>query len=187
MPTLRTTLGVKGFRPVVGTWDSKDLVYAFGALNVISGRLTTRLLDCPARLKAKTGQSKCRHLQRTFARHLRDIARAYPVSRYPRVVIIIDNAPWHRGAIITAVLEEFPHLEFYRLPSYSPSLNPIERLWKVLRRRATHNRLFESMKALRHALRANFCYFQSQRHRLLSLVSQYKARRRRSEKNINAP
>ena len=38
VPTLRATLGVKGFRPVVGTWDNKDLVYCFAALNLISGQ-----------------------------------------------------------------------------------------------------------------------------------------------------
>ncbi len=26
VPTLRATLGVKGFRALVGTWDNKDLV-----------------------------------------------------------------------------------------------------------------------------------------------------------------
>jgi transposase len=184
VPTLRTTLGVKGFRPVVGTWDRKDVVYVFAALNVVSGRLTTRMVDCPARLRSRTGKSKCRYLQEAFARHLHDIGRAYPGGHYPRVVVLIDNAPWHRGAGVTAVLEEFPHLELYRLPSYCPDLNPIERLWKVLRRRASHNRLFETMHALRQALRASICYFQTCRHRILSLLSVYKRQRRKSEKNL---
>ena len=110
VPTLRTTLGVKGFRPIVGTWDQKDLVSAFGALTVVSGKLTTRLLDCPARLKVTMGKSTCRYFQETFVRHLRDIARAYPATQGITVVIMIDTAPWHRGAGVTAVLEEFPHL-----------------------------------------------------------------------------
>ena len=46
------------------------------------------------------------------------------------------------AAEITKALKEFPHLELYRLPSYSPQLQVIERFWRVLRRRATHNRLF---------------------------------------------
>ena len=169
-PTLRTTLGVKGYRPVVGTWDNKDLVYSFGALNLVTGRLTTNLLESPARVKAKGGKSKQRLLQDTLARHLRSIARAYPAEPYPRVILTIDNAPWHRGRSITEVLAEFPHLEFYRLPSYSPQLNVIERLWKVLRRRATHNRLFAETAALHQALRASLCYFQTLRHKLLSLI-----------------
>jgi hypothetical protein len=56
--TLCTTLGVKGQRPLVGTWDNKALVYCFAALNLVTGQLTTRLLDQPSHSKAKTGRSK---------------------------------------------------------------------------------------------------------------------------------
>jgi DDE superfamily endonuclease len=170
VPTLRTTLGVKGHRPLVGTWDNKDQVYCVAALNVVTGRLTTRLLEQPARSTAKTGQSKQQRLQGAFAAHLRDIARAYPASAYPEVVITIDNAPWHRGGVVDQVLEAHPHLRLYRLPSYSPQLNIIERWWRVLRRRATHNRLFASMAALRGTLRNNLCYFQTMRQKVLSLI-----------------
>ena len=31
VPTLHTTLGVKGYRPMVGTWDNKDQVYGLVA------------------------------------------------------------------------------------------------------------------------------------------------------------
>jgi transposase len=171
---------------MVGTWDCKDLVYAFGSLNLVNGQLSTRLLDSPARATKKTGKSKTRRLQEAFARFLRDIARTYPASRFSWVVIVIDNAPWHRGALITAVLEQCPHLEFYRLPSYCPDLNVIERVWKILRRRATHNRLFETMNALRHALRGSICYFQTYRHRLLSLIKSKRTRQQQNEKKVAA-
>jgi len=58
VPTLRATLGVKGYRPTVGTWNNKDQVYCFTALNVVTGQLPTRLLEQPARRKVKTGLSK---------------------------------------------------------------------------------------------------------------------------------
>jgi transposase len=74
------------------------------------------------------------------------------------VVLTIDNAPWHRGRLINEVLDKFPHLKLYRLPSYSPRFNVIERLWKRLRRRATHNRFFATVADLRRALRASLCY-----------------------------
>jgi hypothetical protein len=32
---------------------------------------------------------------------LRDIGRAYPAEHYPQVVLVIDNASWHRGGPIT--------------------------------------------------------------------------------------
>jgi hypothetical protein len=94
---------VKGYRPLVGTWDHKDQVYCVAALNVVTGQLTTRLLEQPARSTAKTGQSTQQRLQVAFAAHLRDIARAYPARAYPEVVITIDNAPWHRGALMAQV------------------------------------------------------------------------------------
>jgi hypothetical protein len=34
----------------------------------------------------------------------------------------VDKASWHRGALITQVLADHPHLERYPLPSYSPKL-----------------------------------------------------------------
>jgi transposase len=170
VPTLRATLGVKGHRPVVGPWDTKAQVYCVAALNVVTGRLTTRLLEQPARSTAKTGQSKPQRLQVAFARPLRDIARAYPARAYREVVITIDKAPWHRGALIEHVLAAHPHLRLKRLPSYSPQLNVIERFWRVLRRRATHNRLFARMAALRATLRNNLCYFQTMRQKVLSLI-----------------
>ena len=170
VPTLHATLGVKGYRPMVGTWDNKDLVYCFAGLNLVTGQLTTRLLEQPARSKAKTGQSKQQRLQTAFVAHLCDIARAYPASAFPEVVITIDNAPWHRGAGVAQVLETHPHLRLYRLPSYSPQLNVIERFWRVLRRRATHNRLFTSLASLRTTLRNNLSYFQTMRQKVLSLI-----------------
>jgi transposase len=177
VPLLRTPLGLKGHRPVVGNLDDHNLVYLFGALNLVTGQLTTRLLERP-RASAKPKQRRWgqRSLQEGCARHLRDIARAYPVAQYPRVVLVIDNAPWHRGALIAQALKAVPPLECYRLPRYSPQLQVIERFWRVLRRRATHNRLFLTLAQLKHAWRNNLCYDQTLKHRVLSLLLSPKKR-----------
>ena len=66
---------MKGCRPLVGTWDNKDQVSCFAALNLVTGQWTTQLLEQPARSKAKTGHSKQRRLQTAFVAHLQDIAR----------------------------------------------------------------------------------------------------------------
>ena len=170
VPTLHSTLGVKGYRPVVGTWDNKDLVYSFAAMNVVTGQLTTRLVESPAKAKRQTGLAKTVRLQHAFGAHLADLARTYPASLGKPVIITIDNAPWHQEPAIAQVLATHQHLQLYRLPSYSPQLNLIERFWRVLRRRATHNRLFSSMRELRTALRASLCYFQTMRHKVRSLI-----------------
>ncbi len=170
VPTLTATLGVKGHRPLVGTRDCKDLLYVFAVVNLATAAVHANTLDSPKGAKKKTGLSKTRRMQAAFAAHLRHVGRAYPLEKHKRVVLVIDNAPWHRGQVIDAALADNPHLEFYRLPAYSPQLNPIERFWKVLRRRATHNRLFDALADLKTSIRASLCYFQTMRERVKTLL-----------------
>lgn len=170
VPTLGATLGVKGHRPTVGTRDCKDLLYVFAVVNVVTGSVHANTLESPKDAKKKTGLSKTRRMQQAFSDHLRHVGRMYPRGKYPRVVLLIDNAPWHRGQSIDAAMRDNPHLEFKRLPSYSPQLNPVERFWKKLRRRATHNRLFDALTDLKSSLRASLCYFQTMRHKVKSII-----------------
>src|SRR5215213_404852 len=170
VPTLAAALGVKGHRPVVGTRDCKDVLYVFAVLNLISGALHTTTLESLRAANRKSGESKNKRMQRAFAAHLRHVGRAYPREQYKRVVLTIDNAPWHRGKEVSEAMAANPHLEFYRLPSYSPKLNVIERFWKKLRRRATHNRLFDTIKDLKRSVRNSLRYFQTVRTRLLTLI-----------------
>ena len=167
---MAATLGVKGHRPIVGTRDCNDLLYVFGVVNLVTAALHSNTLESPRDAKKRTGKSKTRRLQEAFAAHLRHVGRIYPRERYPRVVLVIDNAPWHRGRPIDEALRDHPHLEFKRLPSYSPQLNPIERFGKKLRRRATHKRLFDTLADLKASLRASLCYCQTMRHKVRSIL-----------------
>ena len=170
VPTLAATLGVKGHRPTVGTRDCKDLLCVFAVVNLTTAAVHANTLESPKNAKKQTGLSKTRRMQAAFAAHLRHVGRTYPREMHPRVVLLIDNAPWHRGKPIDEALAENPHLEFERLPSYSPQFNPIERFWKQLRRRATHNRLFDTLADLKTSLRASLCYFQTVRHKVKSII-----------------
>jgi transposase len=176
VPTATATLGVKGHRPVVGTWDCKDLLYAFCVVNLVSAAIHSNTLESPKDAKKKTGKSKTRRLQEAFAQHLRHIGRIYPRDKHKQVVLLIDNAPWHAGQPVKEALADNPHLVFKRLPSYSPQLNPIERFWKMLRRRATHNRLFDSLADLKGSIRNSLCYFQTMRARVKTLLNARKKR-----------
>jgi hypothetical protein len=170
VPTLCRTLGVKGHWPAVGTWDCKDLVYVFAVVNAVTAALHVHLVESRKDAAERTGKSKTRRLQEAFAAPLRHVGRAYPRADHKRVVLLIDNAPWHAGQVIDALADN-PHLELKRLPSSSPQLNVIERFWKLLRRRATHNRLFDTMADLKRSLRASLCYYQTVRGRIRSLVA----------------
>jgi DDE superfamily endonuclease len=177
VPTLTATLGVKGHRPVVGTWDCKHLLYVFAVVNLVSAAVHANLVDSPKDAARTTGKSKTRRLQEAFAAHLRHVGRVYPADSHQRVVLLIDNAPWHAGEPVQQALADNPHLELKRLPSYSPQLNPIERFWKVLRRRAAHNRLFETLADLRRSLRNSLSYFQTVRERVKTLLNRQSGKR----------
>jgi DDE superfamily endonuclease len=114
------------------------------------------------------------------ARLIYTTARTYPAEHCPRVGLGVDKAAWHQGALGTAALADCPHLELYPLPSYSPKLQVIERFWKVLRRRATHHRLFPTLAQLKRALRNSLGYYQTFKHRVLSIIQSPRKRTKSS-------
>jgi transposase len=65
------------------------------------------------------------------------------------VVMVMDNAPYHRSAAVQAALSLYEHrLLVFWLPPYCPTLNPIERFWRHLKDTATANKLFLTASAL---------------------------------------
>lgn len=46
----------------------------------------------------------------------------------PRNLLILDNASWHKSKSL-----DWEHFEPVLLPPYSPDLNPIERLWLIMK------------------------------------------------------
>lgn len=86
------------------------------------------------------------------------------------MVPLVDNAPWHRGEPIDEGMRGNPHLGLKRLPSYSPQLDPVERLWKKLRRRATRNRPFDTLADLKASTRASLSDVQAVRHEVKSSI-----------------
>ena len=60
-----------------------------------------------------------------------------------KIHIIWDNAGYHRDQEIKNFAENLA-IELHYLPPYSPNLNPIERLWKIMHERVTYNKYYES-------------------------------------------
>jgi hypothetical protein len=177
IPTRRTTLGLKGHRPLVGHLDGHALVSIFGALTLVTGHLTTRLVERGrAHTPGKKTISGQRRWQEGFARRWRDVARASPAAQYPTVGLGIENTPGHKGAGSTEVLAQVPPLKLSRWPSYRPQLQVSERFWRVWRRCAPHHRLLTALGALKQALRNSLCDDQTLSHRVLSGIQAPKKR-----------
>ena len=66
--------------------------------------------------------------------------------------MILDNASWHKKATREVEGEYAGKFEAVYLPPYSPDLNPIERVWRLLRRKCTHNKYFDSIETLQNVL-----------------------------------
>lgn len=73
------------------------------------------------------------------------------------LLVIIDGAPYHKGAAVTDfVADPRNEMELFHLPAYSPDLNPQEHVWKVFRKQHTHNRSFSSTDETLQAARSGF-------------------------------
>lgn len=79
-----------------------------------------------------------------------------------RVVVISDNAPYHRSRLhLEWRLQQAPGFELDFLPPYSPELNPIERVWKLTRRLSLHNRYFGFLDSVVEAVEQRFAQWTS--------------------------
>jgi transposase len=57
--------------------------------------------------------------------------------------VIWDNAGYHRDKEIKLFAKNLG-IQLHYLPPYSPNLNPIERLWKIMHERVTYNKYYEN-------------------------------------------
>lgn len=79
-----------------------------------------------------------------FLEHL--LVHAYPTGP---VVLVLDNAPYHKSAASLAALSLFEHRVWvFWLPPYCSMLNLIERFWRFLKDRVCVNKLFPNMDDL---------------------------------------
>jgi transposase len=78
------------------------------------------------------------------------LMEVYPNSE---VVLVLDNAPYHRSQMVAAALSLFEHrLQVFWLPPYCPILNMIERFWRHMKDLATANCLFKTVSDLLHSI-----------------------------------
>lgn len=69
--------------------------------------------------------------------------------------VILDNARANKNNKLTEFLKD-SRLKLHYLPPYSPNLNPIERLWKVMRETTVYNRYYASSSSFFAAIRGFF-------------------------------
>jgi putative transposase len=139
--TLHRTWARLGAQPRVDTFGMRKTAHVFGAISL---EQRPRLLY----------QFASVFNAQTFLGFLKLIVR----RSLRKVFLIIDNAPFHRlDDEGRQWLEANSHrIELARLPPYSPEFNPIEGVWKLTKRRTTHNTFFKTIDERDAALTRTF-------------------------------
>lgn len=124
--TLGYTWALKGLQPTVKTSGVRKAYRVFGLLDCFDGTLYQRGLD--GKFTSDTYSDFLRWVLTQVTGH---------------VIVIQDNAAYHTSAQIKVFYAEHAdRLTVYQLPPYSADLNPIEALWKKVKKDATHLRWF---------------------------------------------
>lgn len=76
------------------------------------------------------------------------IEQAYPLSK--EIYVILDNARYHYSKTVKEFIAK-SRIKLVFLPSYSPNLNLIERLWKFFKKKVLYNKYHKDIDAFRNA------------------------------------
>jgi len=107
----------------------------------------------------------------TCFRFLRNLRRA-SAHTGRRVIVATDNATYHHARLHRDWRKKHAqHFGLDFLPAYSPELNPIERVWKLTRRRCLHNRYFATLDQVILAVETEFANWTTRNHTLRRLCA----------------
>jgi len=106
-----------------------------GALNAVTHELITITNDAYI-----TAESVCALLVK-----IADLYRGLPLS------IVLDNARYQRCALVMEKAKNL-NIELCFLPSYSPNLNLIERVWKFVKKKCLYSKYYEKFPAFKAAI-----------------------------------
>ena len=114
-----------GIRPVVCCHHVREYRYAYGAVDPIDGDNFFLIMPhC---------DTKCMNV------FLRELSATYPRDY---ILLPLDNAVWHKSKSL-----EIPdNIRLFFLPPRTPEMNPIEQIWKEIRKRGFKNKLFHSLE-----------------------------------------
>ena len=158
--SLSYTWAPVGEQPLVKTTGKRKAYKEFGAVEFFSGRLFSRGIE--GRFNADSYM--------TFL--------SYVLAQTSEPLFLVqDGASYHRAAKVKRFFQEHAErLTVVQLPSYSPDYNPIELLWRAVKRLATHNRYFPELASLAAAVEQALAFFAAQPQQIKSLFGLYRDR-----------
>ena len=80
-------------------------------------------------------------------------------AQFPEDIILLccDGAAWHKSRAL-----EIPNnIVLFHIPPYTPEMNPIEQIWKELRKIGFHNEVFATLEKVVDRLCKAICSLSS--------------------------
>lgn len=123
-----------GINKDISTTASRTRINIFGAINLDDMRLT--------HASYKTIDSEA------MSHFLQELRNNYGNKK---IHLILDQGPYNKSSATMAKAKAL-NIEIHHLPPYSPNLNPIERVWKVMNEKKRNNVYFKSSKDFKDAV-----------------------------------
>jgi transposase len=155
--SLSYTWASKGHQPEVPTSGKRKAYKVFGLIDYFSGRFF---------YKAHAG----RFNSASYAAFLLDVLSQ---TTQP-VVVIQDGARYHTSKAMQGFFETHTdRLTIEQLPAYSPDFNPIEHLWKKVKKEATHLKHFPEFSDLQQEVDRALLHFAQAPREITVLMARY--------------
>lgn len=126
----------KGIRPSVPCHHIREYRYAYGAVEPLTGESCFLVMPyC---------NTACMNL------FLRELSKQFPQDT---ILMCCDGAAWHKSG----TLEVPENIVLFHIPPYTPEMNPIEQIWKEIRKRGFQNEVFATLEKIVDRLCDTIC------------------------------
>ena len=156
--SLSYTWALKGQQPTIKTSGKRKAYKVFGLIDYRSGRFFYQTHT--GRFNSQSYQDFLKEvLQQTDRQHL---------------IVIQDGAKYHTSQAMKEFFKkQSERLTIFQLPSYSPDFNPIEFLWKKIKKRSTHLRHFPNFDDLTRQVDSGLLHFANTPGEITALMGKY--------------
>lgn len=155
--SLSYTWALCGNQPIVPTTGKRKAYKVFGAVAALSGRLFYQGIE--GRFNSDTYQQFLQTIMAKTNQHL---------------FIIQDGARYHTSKSTRTFFDtHHRRLTCCQLPSYSPDFNPIEHLWKTVKKEATHNKYFPHFDVLMDSVETALRFLRRHRKQVRQILGEY--------------
>ena len=155
--SLSYTWSLIGQQPTVQTSGKRKAYKVFGLIDLFSGRLFYQGIE---------GKFN----SESYIAFLKTVLKQTTQPLF----LVQDGARYHTSKLTRQFFQDHAQrLTVAQLPSYSPDYNPIEFLWRALKRRTTHHVYFPEFATLISSVEDALAYFQTQTDYVKSLFTIY--------------